>query len=42
MPASPGKWVGVKAGLFAICEESTSVEENGSITVPYFVFEPLV
>ena len=34
--ATPGRWVGVKAGLFAIHEGEG---ERGSVAVDYFVFE---
>ena len=34
--ATPGRWVGVKAGLFAINENGTG---GGSATASYFVFE---
>lgn len=36
--ATPGRWVGVKAGLFAIQEEQNS---GGSVRADYFVFEKL-
>lgn len=36
--ATPGRWVGVKAGLFAIQE---GPGEGGSLRAGYFVFEPL-
>lgn len=35
---TPGRWVGVKAGLFAINERGT---KEGSVTSEYFVFEKL-
>ena len=35
---APGRWVGVKVGLFAINEKE---DEGGSVAVDYFVFEPL-
>ena len=36
--ATPGRWVGVKAGLFAINEKG---QETGCLKADYFVFEPL-
>lgn len=36
--ATPGRWVGVKVGLFAINEAGN---EGGSVKADYFVFEPL-
>jgi hypothetical protein len=36
--ATPGRWVGVKAGLTAINESGIS---GGSMAVDYFVFEDL-
>ena len=36
--ATPGRWVGVKAGLFAIQEGGG---EGGSLRAEYFVFEPI-
>ena len=36
IPAEPGRWVGVKAGLFAINEEG---QPGGSVKADYFVFE---
>lgn len=36
--ATPGRWVGVKAGLAAIREEAGC---GGSVTADFFVFEPL-
>ena len=53
--ATPGRWVGAKVGLFAVCQEEnkdiTNAQNNGgnktytgakgSVTVDYFVFEPL-
>lgn len=36
--ATPGRWVGVKAGLFAINEKGV---EGGSLKADYFVFRPL-
>ena len=36
--ATPGRWVGVKAGLFAVNEKG---EQGGSIDVDYFLFEPI-
>lgn len=40
MLASPGKWVGAKAGL-AAWNESSEECRGGSVTFDYFVFEPL-
>ena len=37
--ATPGRWVGVKAGLFALNEKGLS---GGSMRAEYFVFEKLV
>jgi hypothetical protein len=42
--AEPGRWVGVKAGLFAINEfESVNQKQNvcGSAAADYFVFEKI-
>lgn len=36
--AAPGRWVGVKAGLFAINEENRTA---GSVIADYFVFQKL-
>jgi beta-xylosidase len=36
--ATPGRWVGVKAGIFAVHE---GYGEGGSVAVDYFVYEPL-
>lgn len=36
--ATPGRWVGVKAGLFSINESQSA---GGSVAAEYFVFEPL-
>ena len=36
--ATPGRWVGVKVGLFAINEENA---KGGSVACDYFVFEKL-
>ena len=36
--AAPGRWVGVKAGLFAINEHGS---KGGKLKVDYFVFKPL-
>jgi hypothetical protein len=39
--ASPGRWVGVKAGLFAINEKGALQKQDkcGEVTADYFVFE---
>ncbi len=42
--ATPGRWVGVKAGLFAIHEgepDGIQSEPSGSVTADYFVFQKL-
>ena len=38
IPATPGRWVGVKAGLFAINRRE---RESGALKVDYFLFEKL-
>lgn len=39
--ATPGRWVGVKAGLFAINEEAGETGEGGLIRAEYFVYQAL-
>jgi hypothetical protein len=41
--ASPGRWVGVKAGLFVISENDALQRQDkcGEVTADYFVFEKL-
>ena len=36
--AQPGRWVGVKAGLTAVCAQGNA---GGSVKIDYFVFEAL-
>ncbi|MCM1193225.1 MAG: glycoside hydrolase 43 family protein [Butyrivibrio sp.] len=38
VPATPGRWVGVKAGLFALNEQG---RQDGRISADYFVFEKM-
>lgn len=41
MEAVPGKWTGVKAGLFAVNESESCKSRTGSIEATYFIFERL-
>lgn len=41
MEAVPGKWTGVKAGLFAVNESESCKSRTGSIEAQYFIFERL-